>query len=49
MTLKSSSYLLPKFSRVPLTIVLIGKISTMVNGTVLNFGRRYEDDFKGHF
>ena len=42
MTLKSSSYLLPKFSRVSLTIVLIKLISTIVNGTLLNFG-------KGHF
>ena len=49
MTLKSSSYLLTKFSRVPLTIVLISKISTMANGTLLNFGKRYEDNFKGHF
>ena len=23
--------------------------STMVNGTLLNFGKRYKDDFKGHF
>ena len=46
MTLKSSSYLLPKFSRVPLTIVLIPLISTVVNGTLLNFGKRYEDNFK---
>ena len=44
MTLKLSSYLLPKFSRVPFTIVLISGISTMVNGTLLNFGKRYEDD-----
>ena len=40
MTLKSSSYLLPKFSRVPLSIVLIPLISTVVNGTLLNFGKR---------
>ena len=40
MNLKLSSYLLPKFSRVPLTIVLISGISTMVNGTLLNFGKR---------
>ena len=46
MTLKSSSYLLPKFSRVPLTIVLINKISTMVNGTLLNFGKRFEDNLR---
>ena len=39
-----SSYLLPKFSRAPFTIVLILLISTMVNGTLLNFGKRYEDD-----
>ena len=44
MTFKSSSYFLPKFSRVPLTIVLISGISTIVNGTLLNFGMRYEDD-----
>ena len=29
--------------------MLISGISTMVNGTLLNFGKRYEDDFKGHF
>ena len=46
MTLKSSLYLLPKFSRVPLTIVLISGISTMVNVTVLNFGKIYEDDLR---
>ena len=46
MTLKSSSYLLPKFSRVSLTIVLISGISTMVNGTLLNFGKRYKDDLR---
>ena len=46
MTLKSSSYLLPKFSRVPLTIVLISVISTMINSTLLNFGKRYEDDLR---
>ena len=28
----------------PFTIVLISRISTMVNGTLLNFGKRYEDD-----
>ena len=46
MTLKLSSYLLPKFSRVPLTIVLIRGISTMVNGTLLNFGKRYDDNLR---
>ena len=46
MTLKSSLYLLPKFSRVPLTILLICEISTMVNGTLLNFGKKYEDDLR---
>ena len=46
MTLKSSSYLLPMFSSVPLTIVLIPLISTVVNGTLLNFGKRYEDDLR---
>jgi hypothetical protein len=46
MTLKSSSYLLQKFSRVPLTIVLIPLISTIVNGTLLNFGKIYEDNLR---
>ena len=46
MTLKLSLYLLPKFSRLPFTIVLISEISTMVNGTLLNFGKRYEDDLR---
>ena len=46
MTIKLSSYLLPKFSRVPFTIVLMSGISTMVNDTVLNFGKRYEDDLR---
>ena len=44
--LKLSSYLLPKFSRVTFTIVLIPLISTMVNGTLLNIGMRYEDDLR---
>ena len=44
MTLKLSSYLLIKFSRVPFPIV--SGISTMVNGTLLNFGKRYEDDLR---
>ena len=39
-----SSYLLPKFSRVPFTIALISLISTMFNGTMQNFGKRYKDD-----
>ena len=39
MTLKLSSYLLPKFSTNSL-------ISTMVNGTLLNFGKKYEDDLR---
>ena len=46
MTLKSCSYLLPKFSRVPLTIVLVSGVSTVVNGTVLNFGKRYKDNLR---
>ena len=48
MTLKLSSDILPKFSRVrvPFTIVLISGISTMVNGTLLNFGKRYKDDLR---
>ena len=41
-----SLYLLPKFSRVPFTIVLVSGISTMVNGTLLNFGKRYEVDLR---
>jgi hypothetical protein len=31
---------------VPFTIVLILLICTMVNGTMLNFGKRYEDDLR---
>ena len=46
MTVKLSLYLLPKFSRVPFTIVLISLISTIVNGTLLNFGKRYEDNLR---
>ena len=46
MTLKSSSYLLPKFSRGPFTIVLIPLMSTMVNDTLLNFGKRYKHDLR---
>ena len=46
MTLKLYSYLLPKFSRVPFTIVLISGISTMVNGTLLNFDKRYRNDLR---
>ena len=46
MILKLSSYLLSKFSRVPFTVVLISLISTKVNGTLLNFGKRYEDDLR---
>ena len=47
MTLKLSSYHLPKFSRVPFTIVvLIPLISTMFNGTLLNFGKRNKDDLR---
>ena len=46
MTLKLSLYRLAKFSRVPFTIVLISRISTMVNGTLLNFGKRYEDNLR---
>ena len=49
MYLKLSSYLLPKFSRVPFTIVVISGISTMVNGTLLNFGKRYEGDLRVNF
>ena len=37
-------YLLPKFNRVPLTIICI--IKTMVNGTLINFGKRYKDNLR---
>ena len=40
--------ILLKFSRVPLTIVLIVEISTY-NGTLLNFGKRYEDNLRVSF
>ena len=46
MTIKLSSYLLLKYSRVPLTIVLIMLINTIVNGTLLNFGKIYEDNLR---
>ena len=46
MTLKSTLYLLLKFSRVPSTTVLISEISTMVHGTLRNFGKRYEDNLR---
>ena len=46
MTLKLSSYLLPKFSRVLFITVLIPLISTLVKGTLLNFGKRYDDDLR---
>ena len=41
MTLKVSFLSLTKL---PLTIVLIRGISNMVNGTLLNFGKRYKDN-----
>ena len=47
MTLNLSSYLLPKFSRVLFTIVLISGISAI--STLLNFGKRYEDDSRVNF
>ena len=43
-TLETYRDLLPKFSRVEFTTVIILFISTMVNGTLLNFGKKYEDD-----
>ena len=46
MTPKSSLYRLLKFNRVPLTIVLIPLISTIVNGPLLNFSKRYEDNLR---
>ena len=45
MTLMLSSYLLPKFSIVPF-IIVSDLISTMVNGTVLNFAKSYEEDLR---
>ena len=45
-TLKSTLYLLPKFSRVPLTIVLVLLKSTTVNSTLLNFAKRYKDGLR---
>ena len=39
-------FVLAKFSRVPFTIVLISFISTMVDGTLLNFGKIYKDDLR---
>ena len=46
MNLKLSLHLLPKFSRVSFTRILISGISTMVNGTLLNFGKKYEVDLR---
>ena len=46
MTLKLSLNILPKFSRVRFTILLISGISTIVNGTLLNFGKRYKDNLR---
>ena len=46
MTIDLSSYLLPKFSRMSFTIVLILLFSTMVNIPLLNFGKIYKDDFR---
>ena len=30
----------------PLTIVLISEISTVINGTLLKFGKRYKDNLR---
>ena len=49
MTLKSPLYLLLKFSTVPFTIVLISSVSTVGNGTVLNFAKRYKNDLRVTF
>jgi hypothetical protein len=49
MTINLSSYLLLKFSRMSFTIVLIPLISTMVNGTLLNFGKIYKDNLRDIF
>ena len=46
MTLKLSLYLYPKCSRVPFTISTNSIVSTMVNGTLLNFGKIHEDDLR---
>ena len=43
MTLKLSLYFLTKFSIYHSTDSLI---RTMVNGTLLNFGKRYKDDLR---
>ena len=42
LSLSHLRYILPKFSSVPLTIVLIPIISTILNGTLLHFGKRYD-------
>ena len=42
-------YLSLEFSRVPFTLVLILLINTTVNGTLLNFSKRYKDGLKGSF
>ena len=43
MTHKSSSYLLPNLSRIPFTI---SEISTIVNNTLLNFGKIFVDNLR---
>ena len=45
MTLKLSSYLLPKFSRVIFTIILI-PLLVLWFMALLNFDKRYEDDLR---
>ena len=46
MALKLCSYLFQKFSRMPFTIVLIPLFSTIIKDTLLNFGKRYEDNLR---
>ena len=47
MTLNFSLYLIPKFGRVPFTTVLIREsVHTMVNGTLLYFGKRYDNNLR---
>ena len=44
---KLSLYLLPKFSRVPAIYHSADSlINTIVNGTLLNFGKRYKDGLR---
>ena len=46
MTLKFCLYLLTNFSTVPFTVALITLIVTIVNGVVLNSGKRCKHDLR---